>query len=68
MSSTKLENFNPEFIDTNSIKTLNYQGHLVYDGTRLKWANDLRSLKLFTENVVGLTGKWMSPGGKAKRW
>jgi hypothetical protein len=33
LASTKLENFSPETIDMNSIKLLNNQGHLVYDGT-----------------------------------
>ena len=68
LASTKLENFSPETIDMNSIKLLNNQGHLVYDGIRLKWTNDLCSLRTFAENVVGLTGIRTSPGGKAKQF
>ena len=40
---------------------------LTYDGKRLKWNKTLEDLKHFFVNVVGLNGKWTSPGGKAKK-
>ena len=67
-SSTKRKNFSLQAINTNAIKLLNNQNYLVYDGIRVKWTNDLCSLQNFIEIVVGLTGKWNSPGGTAKRF
>ena len=55
-------------INLGSIKLLNIQANLIYDGTRIKWQQDLRLLKNFVENVVGLSDKWKSPGGGAKRF
>ena len=56
-----------ENIDLNSIKLLNDQAYLVYDCHRIKWTQDLHSLKEFVKNVIGLTSVWRSPGGKAKQ-
>ena len=55
-------------IDSESIKLLNDQAYLTYDGTRIKWEQDLRSLKNFVENVAGLIAKWKSPGSTAKQF
>ncbi len=44
------------------------QADLVYDGTRAIWTRDLPSLEKFVENILGLTGKWKSSGGKAKQF
>ncbi|CAB4042019.1 Hypothetical predicted protein, partial [Paramuricea clavata] len=41
---------------------------LIYEGTRLKWCNDLDSLKAFVAEVLDLNGKWCSPGGGSKRF
>ena len=67
-SSVNHTNFIANNIDLKSIKLLNDQAYLIYDGTRLKWQHDLRSLKNFVENVAGLIGKWKSPGGTAKQF
>ena len=53
-SSVDHTNFIVNNID---IKLLNDQAYLIYDGTRIKWQHDLRSLKNFVENVAGLIGK-----------
>ena len=42
--------------------------NMVYDGKRLKWINDLKSLKKIIEESFGLRGKWSSPGGDSKRF
>lgn len=55
-------------IDSESIKLLNDQAYLTYDGNRIKWEQDLRSLRNFVENVAGLIGKWKSPGSTAKQF
>ena len=69
LNSPTLKNFSLDRIDIPSIKLLNTnKTHLVYDGTRIKWSNDLISLKNFTENIVGLVGCWRSPGGKSKQF
>ena len=60
-SSSNDTNFIVENADLGSIKLLNIQTYLIYDGTRIKWQQDLRLLKNFVENVVGLSGKWKSP-------
>ena len=41
---------------------------IIYEGTRLKWCNDLDSLKAFVAEVLDLNGKWCSPGGGSKRF
>ena len=55
-------------LDLDIIRSLKGRGQLTYDGTRIKWSQDLQSLKKFVENIVGLRGIWSSPGGKAKRF
>jgi hypothetical protein len=40
---------------------------LTYDGKRLKWNKNFEDLKYFFETVVGLNGKWPSPGGYSKK-
>ena len=66
-SSRTSVNFKQENIDLNSIKLLNDQAYLVYDCHRIKWTQDLHLLRKFAKNVIGLTGVWRSPGGKAKQ-
>jgi hypothetical protein len=68
LNSPTLKNFSLDRVDIPSIKLLNIKTHLVYDGTRIKWSNDLISLKNFTENIVGLVGCWRSPDGKSKQF
>jgi hypothetical protein len=67
-SLNKSNKLSSENIDINLIKLLNNQNHLVYDGIRLKWTNDLCSLKNFVKDVIAVTGRWTSPGGKAKQF
>ena len=42
--------------------------YLCYDGKRVKWLNDLYSLKDFVKNVVKSSGKWSSPGGQSRKF
>lgn len=42
--------------------------YLCYDGKRIKWLNDLHSLKDFVKNVVKSSGKWSSPGGQSRKF
>ena len=37
--------------------------NMTYDGKRLKWVHDFDSLKKVIQDLVGLRGKWSSPGG-----
>ena len=67
-SSTKIGNLTSLNLDVDIIRSLKGCGHLTYDGTRIKWSQDLQLLKNFVENIVGLRGNWSSPGGKAKRF
>ena len=67
-SSAHHTNFIADSIDSEYIKLLNDQAYLTYDGTRIKWEQDLYSLKNFVENVAGLIGKWKSPGCRAKQF
>ncbi len=67
-SSPNHTNFILENVDLESIRLLNNQAYLTYDGTRIQWAQDFLSLKNFVKNVAGLSGEWESPGGRAKRF
>ena len=60
--------FRLEDVDVNVLKLLSNELNFTYDGNRIKWTDDLDSLKLFVENVIGLTGVWRSPGGYAKQF
>ena len=68
LNSPILKNFSLDCIDIPSIKSLNAKTVLVYEGARIKWTNDLESLKNFVENIIGLDGRWKSPGGKSKQF
>ena len=39
-----------------------------YDGKRIKWLDTFEMLKIFTKNVVGQLGNWLSPGGRYKKF
>ena len=71
MSSTDLLNnrFNNEafasFLNNVTSKDLT---NVIYDGSRLKWCNDLTSLKTFVTEVLCQEGKWRSPGGYTKKF
>ena len=45
----------------NAIKLLSNGSKFIYDGNRIKWTDDLDSLKNYVKNVIGLTGAWKSP-------
>jgi hypothetical protein len=70
VSASSLDNLNflVKCVDTNTIKSLKDKAHLIYEGNRIKWTQDLDSLKYFIENIVGLNGRWRSPGGKSKQF
>ena len=42
--------------------------YLCIDDGKLKWFGNLEDLKSFLESLVGLSGKWSSPGGDAKKF
>ena len=42
--------------------------NVIYDGSRLKWCNDLISLKTFVAEVLRQSGKQCSPGGYSKKF
>ena len=42
--------------------------NVIYDGSRLKWCNDLTYLKTFVAEVLCQSGKWCSPGGYSKKF
>ena len=71
MSSTDLLNnhFNNEalacFLNNVTSEDL---ANVIYDGSRLKWCNDLTSLKTFVAEVLCQSGKWCSPGGYSKKF
>ena len=60
VSASSLDNLNflVKCVDTNTIKSLKDKAHLIYEGNRIKWTQDLDldSLKYFIENIVGLNG------------
>ena len=39
-----------------------------YVGNRIKWIDTFEMLKIFTKNAIGYEGKWISPGGKYKKF
>ena len=42
--------------------------NLTYDGKRLKWVASYELLKKFVEETIALKGKWISPGGHARKF
>lgn len=42
--------------------------NVVWDNKKLKWKNDLDSLKIFFKESIGVKGKWSSPGGGSKKF
>ena len=71
MSCTDLLNnhFNNEALASflNNVTSENL-ANVIYDGSRLKWCNDLTSLKTFVAEVLCQNGKWCSPGGYSKKF
>ena len=46
-----------------------YEGKcFTYDGKRIKWTDSFEILKTFVECAIGQTGKWLSPGGKYRKF
>jgi hypothetical protein len=56
-STTKIGNLTSLNLDLDIIRSLKGCGHLTYDGTRIKWSQDLQLLKNFVENIVGAIGR-----------
>ena len=54
-------------IDISSINLLKVQTDLIYDGKRIIWCRDFHSWQNFAENVIGMSGTWMSKG-KSKQF
>jgi hypothetical protein len=56
-------------VNLDDIRTYKNNNILVYDGKRLKWNGNYDELETtFTQNTVGLSGKWISPGGNSKKF
>jgi cell division protein FtsL len=68
LSSPTNINFKLENVDINAVNLLKEKADLVFNGNRIIWTRDLRSLENFVENILGLTGKWKSVGGKARQF
>jgi hypothetical protein len=68
LNSPKYKKLSFVSIDINLINLLKDQADLVYDGKRVIWSRDFRSLQNFVENVIGLSGTWRSSGGKSKQF
>lgn len=66
LSSVFGDKFEPNDLNLEAIRALNDCGYLEYDGIRVKWIQDIDSLKDFFKNSMKLSGKWTSPGGKSK--
>lgn len=41
---------------------------IIYDGKRVKWCKDYKSLQVFTESAFCIHGKWRSIGGHSKKF
>ena len=67
-SSSNNAMFSVKCLDTHTIKSLNDKAHLIYEGNRIKWTQDLNALKYFIKEIVGLDGSWRSPSGKVKQF
>ena len=62
------DHFDSNFINTKAFSQLKDQTTLVYNGNRIRWTQDVRSLEKFVENVIGLSGRWRCSGGKSKQF
>jgi hypothetical protein len=65
ISNTK---FNVGNVNLDDIRTYKNNKTFVYDGKRLKWNINYDELETFIQNTVGLSGKWISPGGNSKKF
>ena len=60
----------------NSVQKLNFKDdikqidctNLIYDGKRFKWTSSWERLKNFVEETLELNGRWVSPGGSARKF
>jgi hypothetical protein len=57
VSASSLDNLNflAKCVDTNTIKSLKDKAHLIYEGNRIKWTQDLDSLKYLSKISLALT-------------
>ncbi len=54
--------------DLGEILRYNEANSFTYVGNRIKWIDTFEMLKIFTKNAIGHEGKWISPGGKYKKF
>ena len=60
----------------NSVQKLNLKDdikqidctNLIYDGKRFKWTSSWERLKNFVEDTLELNGRWVPPGGSARKF
>ena len=67
-SSVKYSNFCVENLNVDDFRPHKMNYDIVYDGKRLKWNNNYVELRIFFENIVGVSGKWTVPSGNARRF
>ena len=67
-NSFNITDFKLKNVGMNAIKLLSNGSKFIYDSNRIKWTDDLDSLKNYVKNVIGLTGAWKSPGEYAKQF
>ena len=64
----KIKTFAERFLLSSDGVSYRLAKYLVADEGKLKWLGSLADLKLFTELLLCLDGKWSSPGGYAKKF
>jgi hypothetical protein len=67
-SSVQYSKFSIQNLNSGAFRPYNDDCNLAYDGKRLKWNNNFDILQKFLKNIVGLNGKWTSPGGNSKKF
>ena len=67
-SSVQYSKFSVQNLNSGAFRPYNDDCNLAYDSKRLKWNNNFDKLQKFLKNIVGLNGKWTSPGGNSKKF
>jgi hypothetical protein len=67
-SSVEYSKFSVQHLNSGAFRPYNDDYNHAYDGKRLKWNNNFDELQKFLKNIVGLNGKWTSPGGNSKKF
>ena len=60
--------FNADNLNPHTFWPYKENGDISCEHKRLKWNNNFQNLQRFFSNIIGVSGKWSSPGGGSKKF